>query len=131
MAVGFAPAVSAAWLNALLNQANYTAPTAVHMQLHIGDPGAAGTANVASNTTRQNVTNSWPTVTGVGSISNDVAISWTSVPASEDYTHFSLWSAGSGGTFYGSGTITANAVTTGDTFTVAIGAATITLNTAA
>ena len=130
MAVGFAAATGAAMLNALLNQTNWTAPTVMHMQLHIGDPGAAGTANAASNTTRQNVTNSFPT-TATGTVSNDVAISWTSVPASEDYTHFSLWSAGSGGTFFASGTITANAVTTGDTFTAAIGAATVTLNTAA
>ena len=130
MAVGFAAATGAAMLNALLNQTNWTAPTAVHMQLHIGDPGAAGTANVAGNTTRKDVTASFPTAT-TGSCVNDVAITWTNVSNSEDYTHFSLWSASTAGTFYASGTITANAVTAGDTFTVAIGAATVTVNTAA
>jgi hypothetical protein len=56
-----------------------------------------------------------------GAISNDVAIEWTSVPASETYSHFSLWTAATGGNFLFSGTITANPVTTGDTFTIAIG----------
>ena len=40
---------------------------------------------------------------------------------SETYTKFTRWTASTAGTFGFSGTITANAVTAGDTFTIASG----------
>lgn len=120
MAVGMASATANAVLNAYFNQTNITAPTAIWIQLHIGDPGAAGTANVASNTTRKDITSAIAAASG-GAVTSDTLVSWTSVPASEDYTHWSLWSASTAGTFYWSGTMTANAVTTGDTFNLAVG----------
>jgi hypothetical protein len=43
------------------------------------------------------------------------------VSGTEDYTHYTAWTASSAGTFLFSGTVTANAVTAGDTFTVAAG----------
>jgi hypothetical protein len=130
MAVGLASATAASLLDALFNQSNYTAPTALHMQLHTGDPGSAGTANVATETDRQNVTTSFSAASG-GTVTNDVAITWTTVAGSEDYTHYSVWSASTNGTFYWSGTITANAVTAGDTFTIGVGDLDATLSTAA
>jgi hypothetical protein len=120
MAVGLASATAQSLLNALFNQTNYTAPTALHIQLHVGDPGSAGTANVATETDRQDITSSFSTASG-GTVTNDVAISWTTVAGSEDYTHYSVWSASTNGTFYWSGVITANAVTAGDTFTIPVG----------
>ena len=130
MAVGLASATAQSLLNALFNQANYTAPTALHIQLHTGDPGAAGTANVATETDRQDITSSFSTASG-GTVTNDVAITWTNVAGSEDFTHYSVWSASTAGTFYWSGTITANAVTAGDTFTIPVGDLDGSLSTAA
>lgn len=130
MAVGMAPATANAVLNAYFNATNITAPTAIWIQLHVGDPGAAGTSNVATNTTRKDVTAVFAAASG-GAVTSDTLVSWTSVPASEDYTHWTLWSASSAGTFYWSGTITANAVTTGDTFNLAVGDIDINLTVAA
>lgn len=130
MAVGFASATSNALLDALFNQTNYTAPTAIWLQLHVGDPGSAGTANVAAETTRKDITSSFSAAAS-GAVTNDVAITWTGVTGTEDYTHWSMWSASSAGTFYMSGIVTANAVITGDTFTIAVGDFDVTLSTAA
>ncbi len=120
MAEGLASATAQSLLNALFNQTNYTAPTAIWMQLHTGAPGSAGTSNVAGNTTRKDVTAVFSTASG-GTVTNDVAVTWTSVSTSEDYTHYGIFTASSAGTFLWSGTITANPVTAGDTFTLAIG----------
>lgn len=130
MATGLASATSAALLDALFNQSNYTAPTALWLQLHVGDPGAAGTANVAAETTRKDVTTSFAAASG-GTVTTNAAVTWTGVSGTEDYTHWSIWSASSAGTFYISGAITANAVTTGDTFTIPAGDLDVTLSTAA
>jgi len=130
MAVGFSSTQANAILNAYFNQTNLTAPTAIWMQLHVGDPGASGTANVAGNTTRKDVTAVFSTA-AAGAVTNDVAVTWTSVSTSEDYTHYSIFSASSAGTFYWSGTITANPVTSGDTFTLAIGDIDASISTAA
>src|SRR5690606_32785323 len=94
------------------------------IQLHTGDPGAAGTNNVAGNSTRKQI-NLAPT--SGGRISNDADIFWSTeeVNTSEHYTHFSLWSASTGGTFLWSGTIDANAVTAGDEFEIGSGDLTI------
>lgn len=88
------------------------------VKLHVGDPGSAGTANAATETTRKQAT--W-TAASSGAISNSGALTWTGVAGSEDYTHFTVWTASTAGTFGFSGTITANAVTAGDTFTIATG----------
>lgn len=130
MAVGLASATAAALLDALFNQTNYTAPTAIWMKLHTGDPGAAGTSNAATETTRKDVTAVFAAASG-GTVTSNVAVTWTAVAGTEDYTHYSIWSASSAGTFYWSGTITANSVTAGDTFTLASGDIDATLSTAA
>lgn len=88
------------------------------IKLHTGAPGAAGTANAATETTRKQA--SWAASSG-GATSNSGALTWTGVAASEDYTHFTAWTASSAGSFGFSGTITANAVTSGDNFTIAVG----------
>lgn len=117
MAVSWSTTAGNAALTTLLG-------TYTWVKLHVGDPGAAGTANAATNVTRSQVT--WGSVTS-GAASNSAIVQWTNVAASEDYTHFSVWSASSNGTFGFSGTVTANAVTAGDTFTIAIGDLDVTL----
>lgn len=127
MAEGFSSTKAAALLDSLLNATAHTGPATIYAKLHIGAPGASAANNAAGNTTRQAV--SFGAASG-GAISNDVAVSWTSVPNAEDYTHVSLWDASTGGNFLISGTITANAVSIGDTFTIPIGDMDITLTVA-
>ena len=109
--------------NFLAQFLNGTASTIVlgglYCELHIGAPGAAGTANPALNTTRE-AAGTFTAPSG-GSASNTAAITWTSVPDTETYTDVALWTAATGGTFVASGTITGGAVQAGNTFTIPIG----------
>src|SRR5688500_13571514 len=86
------------------------------LKLHVGAPGAAGTSNPATETTRKNPAFSAAS-SGAKTTSADAV--WTTVAGTEDYTHISGWSASTAGNFGWSGTITANPVTAGDTFTLA------------
>lgn len=88
------------------------------VQLHVGSPGANGTSNVATETARKQVT--WVAYAS-GATSNSNILTWPSVAGSEDYTHFTVWTANAAGTFGWSGLVTASAVTAGDTFQVAAG----------
>src|SRR3974377_1650524 len=96
MADNIAAGVANNILNALLNNGSFSGYTP-YVQLHTGAPGAAGTANVAGNNVRQSC-GSFSPPSG-GSCSNSAAINWTSVSTSETYSHVSLWSAASAGTF--------------------------------
>lgn len=91
------------------------------VQLHTGAPGAAGTTNIASNSTRKAVT--WATST-VNSLVSSADAAWTAVPTTEAYTHFSAWSLVSGGTFGFSGAVTNGSVTAGNDFKIASGSLT-------
>lgn len=117
MATGMSTATCDSILDAIFNATSYSVATP-YIQLHTADPGASGTTAVATETTRKLV--SMGAASG-GAISNDAAITWTGVTGTEDYTHWTLWTASSAGTFIGSGTVTANAVTAGDTFTIPTG----------
>ncbi len=123
MAVGLSAANTAnAWLNTLrgTSAATFTAVTTMFVQLHTGDPGASGTANVSSVTTR-------PALNfGAASAGSQSAIatlpSWTSWAGTngEVVTHISTWGASSAGTFYYSAALTlAKTVNTGDTLNLA------------
>lgn len=101
--------------NAALTDLTTTYPW---IKLHVGAPGSAGTSNAATETTRKQVT--WGSASG-GAISSSAQVQWTAVAGSEDYTHCTFWTASTAGTFGFSGTVTANAVTAGDTFTIASG----------
>lgn len=119
MTVGLAAAVANAFLDALGNAANYTAPTVFYVKLHTGDPGAAGTSNAATETTRKQA--SFSAASG-GAITTDAALTWTNVSTSETYSHVSFWDHVSAGNFLGSDDLAvARAVTAGDTFTIATG----------
>jgi hypothetical protein len=129
MALGLAPAVANGFLNALCRATNYTAPVGCFVQLHVADPGAAGTANPATETTRKAVT--FGSVAAGGSIANTAAVQWVGIAGSQDASHYSLWDAVTGGNFLGSGLITANAYTAGDTYNMAIGAIVLSFGVAA
>jgi hypothetical protein len=133
MAVGLSAALANDILDAIGNNSAFTTLpiTELWIQLHVtGEPGAAGTANVAGNATRKLV--SFGTAAS-GVMSNDTAITWTTgeVDTSEDYLYWTGWTASTSGTFICSGTITANAVTVGDEFTIPVGDLDLSLNIAA
>ena len=131
MALGFSAATAAAILNAAFRGTSYAGNANVWVQLHTADPGVAGTTAVAGNDTRRQAT--FGNAATTGSIANTAAITWTTseVDTSEDYSHASLWTASTAGTFIGSGLVTASAVTSGNEFTIAIGGIVVTLPTAA
>lgn len=91
-----------AFTTARINAAIDTAlADTTHVQLHTGAPGAAGTSNVASGVSRASLTK--------GSATNKQATctaSWIIPSAGGPYTHFSMWTAATGGTFNGDGTLT-------------------------
>jgi hypothetical protein len=75
-----------------------------YAKLHTGDPGEDGTANAAGNTTRKLA--SWAAASG-GTIQTDTELRWTSVAATETYTHISFWDAASGGNHLWNGPLAA------------------------
>lgn len=117
MAEGLSAYLCNAWLDALGNNTSY-AVTQVYVKLHVGDPGALGTANPATETTRKAVSFG---AASTGAIASDADISWTNIAGSQDATHFTSWDNVSAGNFLFSGTITGNAYTAGDTYTISSG----------
>jgi hypothetical protein len=96
---------------AMVVAANALQGVLVAMQLHSGDPGAAGTANTTS-AARQAI--SWGAPTGPGTFGLSASINFTGVAANGAATYISLWSqVAAGGTWYGNfqltGDQTANA----------------------
>ena len=76
-----------------LGGVSWTPPAAVYLQLHIGDPGPDGTANVSATTTRRAVT--WSSASN-GQINMTSDLTWTAV-AKESISHISGWDASSSG----------------------------------
>ena len=126
MATGISSYLANAWLDAVGNNTSFAVAT-VYVKLHVGDPGANGTSNAATETTRKA---SSFAAASTGSIASDAAITWTNIAGSQDATHFTAWDNVSAGNFLFSGTITANAYTAGDTFTISSGALTVSLTVA-
>ena len=114
----FAESVRNAWLDAFARNVSY-ANAAVWVKLHTGDPGAAGTTNAAANTSRQQAT--FGNAAATGAISNTAVIEWLAVSNTEVYSHVSLWTASTGGTFLGGDDLSSTAaVTVGDTFRIPV-----------
>ncbi len=126
MATGISSYLANAWLDAVGNNTSFAVTTA-YVKLHVGDPGANGTSNAATETTRKEASFAGASS---GSIASDSAITWTNIAGSQDATHFTAWDNISAGNFLFSGTITANAYTAGDTFTISSGALTVSLTLA-
>lgn len=91
-------AFTTARLNAAVNAA---LTTATHVQLHTGAPGPAGTANIAAGVARAALTK--PSASG-GTAT--CTAKWAIPAAGGPFTHFSLWTALTGGTFDGDGVLT-------------------------
>lgn len=125
MADNISAGVANSVLALLLNGTSFAGFSATYVQLHVGAPGAAGTANPAGNTVRQ-AAGGFNTPSG-GSTSNTSAVNWTAVSTNETYTHVSVWSASSGGTFIASGAITAGAILAGQNFQIPAGGMNVSL----
>ena len=114
------------WLD-MLGGTAFTAPTGTWIQLHTADPTDVGTTAVASNNTRKALT--WSaavTPAGTKAITSTLP-SWTSVPAAETYSHWTIWDASSAGNCLWTGALTSSAtVAIGDTFSIS--ALTLTLD---
>lgn len=119
MTVGISTTNTAnAWLNTLrgTSAATFTGVTTLFVQLHTGDPGASGTANVSSTTTRVAV--NFAAASAGSQSANGTLPSWTNWAGTngEIVTHISVWGASTSGTFYYSAALTASkTVNTGDT----------------
>lgn len=120
MTVGVASAEIAAVLN-LYRGTNATGGS-TYLQLHTGDPGASGTANLSAVTSRQQVTFNAPSG---GQITLSSMGGGFSMTATETITHVSLWDASTSGNFRRSIVLSANKpVVSGDTLnmtTVTVG----------
>jgi len=126
MATGLSSYLANKFLDAVGNATAYSAAN-VYVKLHTGDPGANGTANAATETTRKEVT--FAAASG-GAIASDAAVTWTNIAGSEDASYFTAWDNASAGNFLFSGTITGNAYVAGDTYTIPSGSLTVSLTLA-
>lgn len=126
MATGISSYLANAWLNALGNATSFSVTTA-YVKLHVGDPGANGTSNAATETTRKSV--SFATASN-GALASDADVSWTNIAGSQDATHFTAWDNETAGNFLFSGTITGNPYTAGDTYTISSAGLTVSLTVA-
>lgn len=126
MATGISEYLANKWLDALGNNTSFAVATC-YVKLHIGDPGAAGTANAATETTRKEVSFA---AASLGSLANNADITWTNIAGSQDATHFTAWDSATAGSFLFSGTITGNPYTAGDTYTISSGSLTASLTIA-
>lgn len=126
MATGLSAYLANALLDSVGNATSFSVAN-VYVKLHVGDPGANGTANAATETTRKACT--FAAASG-GSISSDADVTWTNIAGSQDATFFTAWDNASAGNFLFSGTMTGNAYTAGDTFTIPSGSLTASLTVA-
>jgi hypothetical protein len=115
MATGLSAAnLANKWLD-MLGGTAFTAPAAFWVKLHVGDPGAAGTANPSAVTTRKQVT--WSAASG-GSKSQTSAPSSWAMTTTETITHVSFWDASVAGNFLDSAPASvARNVNNGDSIT--------------
>ena len=86
------------------------------LQLHVGDPGGAGPANAATETTRQAATFG---AASSGSMATTANVTWTNVAATETVSHWSAWDAATAGNCLWTGALTSSAsLEAGDTFQI-------------
>lgn len=117
--------LTAAGANALLDKLGTDYPW---IKMHVGVPGAAGTTNPATETTRKQATFA---AASAGSMATNAQLAWTNVAGTETYTHYSMWTASTAGTCGHTGAVTANPVTAGDNFTINSGGLTVSFTLAA
>lgn len=118
-----AGAVVSGWLDTLRTTGNggtaFSAVAGTFAQLHTGDPGAAGTANVSAGSTTRNSFIFSDSSAGSALSLGTAPSAWTNGGTSETLTHISVWTASSAGTFLFSVALTASkAWAASDTFTL-------------
>lgn len=91
---------------AMVAAANTLCTDLAYAQLHSAAAGTSGTSNLTS-AARQAVT--WNAATGAGTITLASAINFTGGGASNPVYSVTLWSASSGGTFWGEWVLTGDA----------------------
>lgn len=116
MAVGLATTTLANnWLNMLRGTA-FTAPAALYVKLHTGDPGSAASANASAVTTRSQLT--LAAASGGAVALTGTQPSW-SMTTSETISYISVWDSLSAGNFLWSAQLSvAKTVANGDTLTL-------------
>jgi hypothetical protein len=95
MPTGWAPDYASQQLNTL-NGSSFTPPAGQFGKLHIGDPGAAGTANPSAVTTREAITFSTSAAGSPLALTNTPTWPMT---ATETIAYMSVWDAATSGTF--------------------------------
>lgn len=94
-------------------------PATLYLKAHLGNPGAAGTANAATETTRKAFTRS---AASAGATSNPALLQWTNAAATENWTHWTAWDASTGGNCWMVGDLSATVnVAATDTVEIAVG----------
>ena len=126
MATGISSYLANSWLDALGNATAFSVTTP-YVKLHTQDPGTAGTAHPATETTRKAVSFG---AASAGVLTSDADISWTNITGNQDATHFTCWDDLTAGNFLFSGSIVAGAYTAGDTYTISAGNLTVSLTLA-
>ena len=126
MATGISSYLADELLDAVGNNSSFAVGT-VYIKLHIGDPGANGTGNPATETTRKAASFG---ASSSGTLTSDADITWTNISGSEDATFFTAWDSASAGNFLFSGSINGNAYTAGDTYVIPSGSLTVSLTIA-
>lgn len=100
MTAGLAPSLVSGWLNTLRPAGAAYGPVAgTFAQLHTGDPGAAGTANVSAGSTTRNSFTFAASASGSALALSGTPAAWTNGGTTETLTHISVWTAASGGSF--------------------------------
>lgn len=116
MAVGLSTTnLANKWLD-MLRAVAFTAPTALYVKLHTGDPGASAAANASAVTTRS-------ALTLAAAASGAVALTGTqpswSMTTGETISYISIWDAATAGNFLWSAQLSvAKTVANGDTLTL-------------
>lgn len=120
-------------LDALLNQTNWTAPTAIYLSLHTASLVDAGTGTEVSGGSyaRQAITTQFNAASGTsGALSNTGNITFTTATGSwGTVTDAGIWDAASSGNNLMAGALSASkTVGSGDTFQVDTGNLTVTVD---
>lgn len=120
MALGLAPGIAQAILNALCRNVAWTPPAAFYIKLHTADPGVAGATGAFGDATRKAAT--FSAAAADGTITTTADINWTSVTAAGTVSHVSFWDAATAGVFLGSDDLAvARVLAIGDNFTILAG----------
>jgi hypothetical protein len=120
MTAGLAPSLVSGWLNTLRTAGAAYGPVAgTFVQLHTGDPGAAGTSAVSAGSTTRNSCTFAASSSGSALALSGAPAAWTNGGTSETLTHISVWTASSAGTLLFTVALTASrAWASTDSFTL-------------